>query len=680
MRTGIATVCLAGTLREKMQACAIAGFDGIEIFEQDLVTSPLRPEDVRKLAADLGLSLDLYQPFRDFDSVGEDLLTANLRRADAKFRLMSRLGMDTMLLCSNVGTATVDDDELRAAQLSRLAELAGEHGVRVAYEALAWGKYVNDYEHAHRLVEMVDHPNLGTCLDSFHILSRDWDTAPIEAFKAEKIFFVQVADAPKLSMDVLSWSRHYRVFPGEGQFELAKFMGHVVRAGYTGPVSLEVFNDVFRQSDVERTAVDAMRSLIWLEEQSATWLEANPATTEDQVTGGATGQTPGAARRRYPMELATLPRVAEPAGFNFAEVRAGDTTGLEALLGQLGFAFNGRHRTKNVQLWTMGHARVIINEEPSAVGTAVNAASAAAISAGQPASAAAISAGQPASAADISALGFDVDSPVIAAARAQQLKAPAVPRKSQANEEIFQGFAAPDSTEIFLCQGNPDGTAAWTREFGEIPEVPAAGPACGSAVIDHVNLAQPWQHFDEAVLFYTSALALEPQPYAEVASPTGLVRSQVMLTQDRGVRLVLNLAPLLQQEAAAGTSGTAASGIGQRRTYQEHVAFAVDDLVATARAARDRGLDFLQIPANYYEDLDARFALDAEFLATLRELNLLYDRDADGEFLHFYTATVGSVFFEMVERRGAYDGYGAPNAPVRHAVQYDHLHQLTRSS
>ena len=461
MRTGIATVCLSGTLREKMQACAIAGFDGIEIFEQDLVTSPLSPEDVRKLAADLGLTLDLYQPFRDFDSVPEDLLAANLRRAEAKFRLMSRLGMDTMLLCSNVGTATIDDDELRAAQLSRLADLAGDHGVKVAYEALAWGKYVNDYEHAHRLVEMVDHPNLGTCLDSFHILSRDWDTAPIEAFNPEKIFFVQVADAPKLSMDVLSWSRHYRVFPGEGQFELAKFMGHVVRAGYTGPVSLEVFNDVFRQSDVERTAVDAMRSLIWLEEQSAAWLEANPANA---AGGWPAGRPAGPARRRYPMELATLPRVAEPAGFNFAEVRAGDTAGLETLLGQLGFAFNGRHRTKDVQLWTMGHARVIINEEPPS---------------GSPRRCRGHRPAAPAAAA-ISALGFDVESPVIAAARAQQLKAPAVPRKSQANEEIFQGFAAPDSTEIFLCQGNPDGTAAWTREFGDGLEVAAAGPGRGS--------------------------------------------------------------------------------------------------------------------------------------------------------------------------------------------------------
>ncbi|TQJ34468.1 bifunctional sugar phosphate isomerase/epimerase/4-hydroxyphenylpyruvate dioxygenase family protein [Arthrobacter sp. SLBN-122] len=621
MRTGIATVCLSGTLKEKMQACAIAGFDGIEIFEQDLVTSPLSPEDVRKMAADLGLGLDLYQPFRDFDGVTPDVLKANLRRAEAKFKLMARLGMDTILVCSNVATASIDDDGLRAEQLAQLANLAGDHGVKVAYEALAWGKYVNDYEHAYRLVEMVDHPNLGTCLDSFHILSRDWETSHVEAFNPDKIFFVQVADAPKLSMDVLSWSRHYRVFPGEGQFELAKFMGHVVRAGYTGPVSLEVFNDVFRQSDVERTAVDAMRSLIWLEEQSAKWL----ADAEGAPNDGA------GLRRRYPMELATLPKVNEPAGFNFAEVKADDTAQLERLLGQLGFAFEGRHRTKDVQLWTMGQARVIINEQ-------------------------AAQHAEPA----IAALGFDVDSPVIASARAQQLKAPVVARKVQADEEVFQGISAPDSTEIFLCQGSPDGTAAWTHEFGEGLEHPSAG---ASAVIDHVNLAQPWQHFDEAVLFYTSALALEPQPFAEVPSPSGLVRSQVMQASNGDVRLVLNLAPVQQAQNEA------------RKTYQEHIAFAVDDLVATARAARDRGLEFLQIPANYYEDLDARFDLETGFLATLQELNLLFDRDADGEFLHFYTATVGSVFFEMVERRGNYDGYGAPNAPVRHAVQYDSLHR-----
>ncbi|WP_415854933.1 bifunctional sugar phosphate isomerase/epimerase/4-hydroxyphenylpyruvate dioxygenase family protein [Sinomonas sp. G460-2] len=660
MRTGIATVCLSGTLEEKLRAAAKAGFGGVEIFETDLVTSSLSPEDVRRLADDLGLGLDLYQPFRDFDSVPDELYRANLRRADAKFKLMGRLGIDTILVCSNVGTASIDDDALRTEQLHGLAELAADHGAKVAYEALAWGTYVNDFEHAWRIVDDANHPNLGTCLDTFHILSRGWDTAPIEGIPGEKIFFVQVADAPKLSLDVLSWSRHYRVFPGEGQFDLPKFLGHVARTGYAGPVSLEVFNDTFRQSDVERTAVDAMRSLIWLEERTAQHLAASAAD--------AAGVAPSPAQlaqasRAYAMPLTTLPQVAPPSGLNFAEIKAADggaaTAELERLLGQLGFQPGGEHRTKPVSLWTLGDARIVLNRQ-QARGVEPG----------------------------ISALGFDVENSVAAVARAVQLKAVPVPRTSQANEEVLQAVQAPDGTEVFLCQDT-----FWTQEFGSgegdargepddegvagIAE-PASGEAAGGAIpvaptqgdhtlaaarIDHINLAQPWQHYDEAVLFYSSVLALSPQPSQDVSSPAGLVRSQVMQTEDRSVRLALNLAPWVQADSVRGTV---------RDTFQEHIAIVVPDLVATAKACRARKLPFLAIPENYYEDLDARYGLDPEFLATLRELNLLYDRDADGEFLHFYTATVGSVFFEVVQRIGGYDGFGAPNAPIRHAVQHAH--------
>ncbi|HKU10426.1 MAG TPA: TIM barrel protein [Sinomonas sp.] len=619
MRTGIATVCLSGTLEEKLRASAKAGFDGVEIFETDLVTSSLSPEEVRKLADELGLGLDLYQPFRDFDSVPNELYRANLRRAEAKFALMGRLGIDTILVCSNVATASIDDDGLRAEQLHGLAELAAGHGVKVAYEALAWGAYVNDYEHAWRIVADADHPNLGTCLDTFHILSRGWDTEPIEQIPGEKIFFVQVADAPKLSMDVLSWSRHYRVFPGEGQFDLPKFVGHVARTGYNGPVSLEVFNDTFRQADVERTAVDAMRSLIWLEERTA------------KLVAGSDGDG------RYAMPLATLPQVAPPSGVNFAEIKAEDTSDLERLLTQLGFEWRGDHRTKPVSLWTLGEARIILNRQ-QARGV------------------------DPA----ISALGFDVENALTAVARAVQLKATPVPRTSQANEEVLLAVTAPDGTEVFLCQD-----AVWAEEFGEggaIGDAPSSSAA--PARVDHINLAQPWQHYDEAVLFYSSVLALRPQPSQDVSSPAGLVRSQVMQGEDRRVRLALNLAPWIQADRVRGTV---------RDTFQEHIAIAVPDLVATARECRARRLPFLAIPENYYEDLDARYSLDPEFLATLRELDLLYDRDERGAFLHFYTATLGSVFFEVVQRIDGYDGFGAPNAPIRHAVQHAAQHSLRQA-
>ena len=162
MRTSIATVCLSDTLEEKMHAAAAAGFNGIEVFEQDLVVSPSSPEQIRELAGQLGLSLDLYQPFRDFDAVGPEQLAANLKRAEAKFRLMNRLGITTLLVCSNVATAEIDDDEVMAGQLRRLGELAARHGVRLAYEALAWGRFVDDFEHAQRIVDLADHPAVGT--------------------------------------------------------------------------------------------------------------------------------------------------------------------------------------------------------------------------------------------------------------------------------------------------------------------------------------------------------------------------------------------------------------------------------------------------------------------------------------------------------------------------------------
>ena len=77
----------------------------------------------------------------------------------------------------------------------------------------------------------------------------------------------------------------------------------------------------------------------------------------------------------------------------------------------------------------------------------------------------------------------------------------------------------------------------------------------------------------------------------------------------------------------------------------------------------------LPIPGNYYEDLMARFGLEPGFAAELRELGLVYDRDGEAEYLQFYTRTVGQIFFEFVERRGGYDGYGAGNAPVRLTAQ-----------
>jgi 4-hydroxyphenylpyruvate dioxygenase len=593
MRRSIATVCLSGTLEEKLCAAARAGFDGVELFEADLLGSPLRPADVRERAAELGLTIDLYQPFRDFEAVAPAQLERNLRRAEHKLDVMGALGADTMLVCSNVAPDAIDDDALATAQLRELAERAGARGMRIAYEALAWGTRVSEYDHAWRIVEAADHPALGTCLDSFHVLSRGTRLDTIAEIPAEKLFYIQLADAPHLVMDVLQWSRHYRCFPGQGGFDLRDFTARVLDAGYAGPLSLEVFNDVFRQADPDRMAVDAMRSLLILEEA----VDA----------GRAPGPPPPRLRGWAFVELAVEPASA---------------AGTQRALHALGFAPTAQHRTKPVALWQQGAIRVLLN------------------------------AGAP-NAPGVVALGVESADPQRSAARAEALLAPVLERERAPGEADLAAIPAPDGTQVFFCRTDAGDAASWLRDFE--PIAPSNGHAGGALhAIDHLTLTQPFDYFDEAVLFYRSVLGLEPRgPGLDLAAPDGLVRSRAVATADGAVRLALNVP----------VTGGGDGGV-------QHVAFATGDVLAVARAMRERGMPPLRIPGNYYDDLAARTDLDADLLDTMRELGVLYDRDAHGELLHLHMPVLGGrVSFEVVERRAGYDGYGAANSPVRMAAQ-----------
>ncbi|MET9714465.1 TIM barrel protein [Streptomyces rochei] len=590
MRTSIATVSLSGSLTEKLTAASRAGFDGVEIFENDLLASPLTPEEIRARCADLGLSIDLYQPMRDIEALPEEEFARALRRARHKFELMGRLGADTVLVCSSVSPQALDDDALAAEQLSRLAGLAEDHGVRVAYEALAWGRHISTYDHAWQVVKSADHPALGTCLDSFHILSRGSDPKGIEDIPGEKIFFLQLADAPLLAMDVLQWSRHYRCFPGQGGFDVAGLVRHVLRAGYRGPLSLEVFNDVFRQSEAGPTAVDARRSLLTLQET---------------------------------VGLATPPAPAPPTGIAFAELVTPDAAPVSAVLGALGFTRTARHRGKPVDLWQHGEARVLVNTGPAERRDGTR----------------------------LAAVGLESPDPAGAARRAEALLAPVLPRRRAPGDAELEAVAAPDGTELFFCATGRPGLPDWRADFEDVAPAPHDGEPWR---VDHLSLAQPWHQFDEAALFHRSVLGLRPQESVDVADPYGLLRSRAVSTDDGTVRIALTVGP-------APTDDTA---------HAQHLALATDDVVAAARRYREAGGPLLPIPANYYDDLAARFEFADGELETYRELGILYDRDAHGIFRHCYTHTVGRVFFELVQRDGGYRGYGAANAPVRLAAQH----------
>ncbi len=603
----IATVCLSGTLPEKLEAAAAAGFDGVEIFENDLLNFDGSPARVRQMAAELGPAIMLYQPFRDFEAMPGELLARNLARAERKFDVMAELGVETVLVCSNVQDIAIDDPARAADDLRQMAEAAARRGLRVGYEALAWGRHTRTWRQAWQIVRQADHPALGLILDSFHTLSLGDTLDGIHDVPVDKLFFVQFADAPKLSMDVLSWSRHHRNFPGQGDLAVTGFARDLLAAGYAGPLSLEVFNDEFRSAPARLTAQDGMRSLLWLESEA----------------GGA-----------------ELPAAARFEGVDFLEFAVDAAAGreLETRLRALGFALAGRHRSKAVDLYRQGRVNVILNMEQDS----------------------AASEHFQLHGPSVCAIGLKVDDAERAIARARELCAQEWRGPVGPTERSIPALRAPDGTLLYLIDDREADRSIYESDFVLHPGV--QDDAAGWASIDHVAQALPAHRLDSFVLFYRAIFGMQAEAVQEIADPYGLVKSRAMVSPDRNVRIPLNVSESGRTATGRFIAAYAGSGV-------HHIAFRTERLFETMETI-DRGAAHLQhVPENYYDDVAARLGLDDALLTRLHDDGLLYDRDPHGDFLHAYTEPFRErFFFELVQRNG-YLGYGAANAAVRMAVQ-----------
>jgi 4-hydroxyphenylpyruvate dioxygenase len=608
LRKCIATVALSGALPDKLEGAAAAGFDGVEIMEADLLTYEGSPSDVRRICEGLGLAIDIYQPFRDFEAMPEPQRARNLDRAERKFDVMQALGTDLTLVCSNTNPAVIDDDSRAAADLREMAERASRRGLRVGYEALSWGRNVSLWGHAWRIVQQADHPALGLIVDSFHTLARGDDFSGIADVPGEKIFFVQMADAPKLSMDVLNWGRHFRNFPGQGDLDVNGFLRAVLASGYNGPLSLEVFSDDFRAAPARVVARDGLRSLI-LNESDA-------------------------------LDGAGLPAAPVLDGVEFLEFAVDETARQElaSFLRTLGFHHAGRHRSKSVDLFRQGGINLVLNAE------------------GDSAAAEHFQLHGP----SVCAMALRVDDVASTLDRARTLLCPEWREPTGAGERRIPAVRAPDGTLVYLVQPEAGGHSFWEDDFELLP---VRDEPANLTEIDHVALALPSGSMATYVLFWRGLFGLEPQPVIDTSDPYGLVQGRALISSGNKVRLVLN---------ASGSRGTATSrfvsiyaGAGVH-----HVAFSSADILRAAEEFQALRAPCLAVPSNYYHDLSARWGMDDAALDALQRRGLLYDREGQGEFWHLYTDTFQDrFFFEAVCRRAGYAGFGTANASVRTAAQ-----------
>ncbi len=617
MQTAIATVCLSGALNEKLEAIAAAGFKGVEIFENDLLSFSGTTADVRKMVEGLGLKTVTFQPFRDFEGMPEPQRSRVFARAERKFDLMQQLGCDLLLVCSNISPDSLGGIDRAAADLHELGERAAKRGLRVGFEALAWGRHINDHRDAWEVVRRADHPAIGLVLDSFHTLVRNIDLKSIRAIPRDRIFLVQVADAPRLEMDYLSWSRHFRCLPGQGDLPLMPFMEALQATGFDGLISLEIFNDQFRAGSARMVATDGQRSLIYMLDQLR--------------------QRTGVAVRGLP----DLPPRSPCRGVEFIEFAVDEIQApmFEKVLSGLGFDRAGEHKSKSVVRWRQGDINLVVNTEKEGFAHSFN-----------------ITHGT-----SVCAIGLKVDDASKTLDRAQKLL-----------DQPFRQAVGPGELEIPAVRGLggsliyfTDATSelghVWDIEFDAVDDGGARRDA-GLVAVDHISQSMQYEEMLSWLLFYTSLLDVSKTGEQDVIDPGGVVRSQVVQTEDGSLRIVLNASQSSRTLSSRFVSEFFGSGV-------QHIAFTTNDIFATAAQLKANGVELLPIPDNYYDDLEARWDLSAAELERLRAANILYDREGSAEYLQIYSPSFEErFFFEIVERRG-YKGFGATNAPIRLAAQ-----------
>lgn len=176
----------------------------------------------------------------------------------------------------------------------------------------------------------------------------------------------------------------------------------------------------------------------------------------------------------------------------------------------------------------------------------------------------------------------------------------------------------------------------------------------GLLYVDHCvgnvdwNGMNRWVKFYEEVMGFRNILTFDDN---DISTEYSALMSKVMSNGNGFVKFPIN-------EPAEGKKKSQVEEYLEfyRGEGVQHVALATNDIVATVRELKNRGVEFLQVPTTYYDDLLDRVGTIDEDLAPLKELGILVDRDDEGYLLQLFSKPVQdrpTLFFEIIQRKGA---------------------------
>lgn len=616
MDQSIATLSLGGTLKDKLYALAAAGFRLVALTDSELIFDDLSPASLADLLHELNLGVSTFQVHGLFGSAddGSPLLVRD--RLPPKFDLMRKLGASLMQVSLD-STQVGGKQEAAASQLAELADLAGLSGFRVAVNASDSSSECSPIRSAWDVVRLSARGNLGILLSNFDLLASGSSLDDISEIPGERIFMASLTDVSSAGVAAVPRDRNHRCFPGQGVLDVTSFVECVLDTGYRGPFTLDVLSEDLRAAPVRLTAMDAIRSLRYVEETlRRRGRTGSPSNTHD--------------RRPAP--------IPEKESITFIEFAVAGTeqSRLGNWLDALGFTLVGRHRTKSVVLYTQGEVAIILNAGSDTFARYYH----------------------QLHGLSVCALGIQVDDLQVLLDRASHYGYKRYEERTGPHEYHMPAIRAPDGSLFHLLDGEYDPTLDFAMR-----DEPESGSA-GIRRIDHIVRAVPHGQIDSWVLFYRAFLGLEPDKTLEFVDPHGQVKSRAIHDRNDRVRLPLTTSDGNRTGVARSLTAFGGAGISQ-------IAFETGDIFATAEKLRGAGLPILRIPANYYDELRDGRGVAPSVVDRIQALNILYDAEPrGGQFLHAYSAAFESrFFFEVVQRTGGYDRYGEINAPVRMAAQ-----------
>jgi 4-hydroxyphenylpyruvate dioxygenase len=269
---GMDTISLAGPIEAKLEAMKAAGFSQVMLKANDLVGHPQGLDAAVKAVKASGLRGTGFQVLRDFEGLSGHLHDYKIDIAKSMLEMAAKLDCKVLLACSSTSAHATQDLDHIAKDLRKLAMLAVPFGIKIAYEGLSWGRTINEFTTSWDVVCRADAPNLGICIDSYHVLAAKTPLVELDFLDPNKIFLVQLADfmwqETKSFEERRDTARTFRVFPGEGVHndDLVDLVMRLDRLGYSGDYSFEVFNDDYLNLPLPLVAERARKSAAWLAE------------------------------------------------------------------------------------------------------------------------------------------------------------------------------------------------------------------------------------------------------------------------------------------------------------------------------------------------------------------------------------------------------------------------------